>query len=315
MAGGLPSPWIENAMTPTQTERGPMLKRRALLAALAAVGLVPGFQHRVAASPESLPPNEEAKKLNALFDRFVQQQLQRNPEFATSLGIDHGALAPLKYRLSDVSLAALAKDRTTNTEHLAAMKAIDRSKLHSIDTANYDTVFFLVQTAVEANKAFAYAGGDAHSPYQISQLSGAYHDVPDFLDTQHEIKTVEDADAYLSRMNAMAVMLGQELEVVQHDAGIGVTPPDFVIDKILIQMQVLLNTPAEKAVLVQSLVRRAKEAGLKADYTGQASTIYTTKIIPALAKQVDYFKAARKPQSTPPVARACRTAPNSTALA
>jgi uncharacterized protein (DUF885 family) len=88
--------------------------------------------------------------------------------------------------------------------------------------------------------------------------------------------------------------MGQELEQVRHDAKLGVVPPDFIIDKTLVQMHNFLNTPAEKSVLVASLVRRAKAAGLKGDFQARATAIYTAAIIPALQRQADHFTQARK---------------------
>ena len=41
----------------------------------------------------------------------------------------------------------------------------------------------------------------------ISQLTGAYQSIPDFLDTKHTIATAEDADAYLSRLSDFATQL------------------------------------------------------------------------------------------------------------
>jgi uncharacterized protein (DUF885 family) len=267
-----------------------MLKRRALLMTMAAAGLVPGVTRRARAEPA---PTGQSAALKALFDRFVQESLQRSPELATGLGLDKGKLAPLKSRLSDASLAASAQDKITNAEHLAALRAIDRASLHGIDVANYDTVLFTLQVAADGQNAFDYAGGDLHSPYVISQLVGSYHDVPDFLDTQHDISTAADAEAYISRLDALAVVMGQELEQAEHDAKLGVVPPDFVIDKTLLQMKNFLDTPADKALLVTSLVRRAAEAGLKDDYKTRAAAIYTTKIIPALQRQADHFTALR----------------------
>ena len=164
-----------------------MLDRRSLLVTLAAAGLLPGQAN--AAPAESA----ESQRLHALFDAFVQAQMQRSPELATSLGLDKGKLAKLKSRLSDASLAASAQDRRDNAAHLKALLAIDRSKLHGIDVSSYDTVLFTLQVMVDGNKAIPYAGGDVHSPYVVSQLAGAYHDIPDFLDTQHDIQTEADA--------------------------------------------------------------------------------------------------------------------------
>jgi uncharacterized protein (DUF885 family) len=151
----------------------------------------------------------------------------------------------------------------------------------------------VLEVETEAGAAFDYGSGGARSPYVLSQLGGAYQSVPDFLDTQHRIDTGADADAYLSRMNDFATVMDQELEQARHDVALGVTPPDFIIDKALIQMQVFLDTPADQATLVTSLMRRAKEKGLAGSYGDQAASIYTDKVIPALARQAAYLKELR----------------------
>ena len=81
-------------------------------------------------------------------------------------------------------------------------------------------------------------GGQAFgpSPYVVSQLTGAYQSVPDFLDTKHPIETKEDADAYLSRMTAFAKRLDDETARMKHDAALGVVPPDFILDLTIAQM-------------------------------------------------------------------------------
>ena len=267
-----------------------MLHRRSLLTALATMGLVPGIGRAAPAAAQT----EQSRQLHALFTRFVQEQLQRSPEMATSLGLDSGALAPLKSKLSDVSLASDAKDKRDNAARLAALKAVDRSKLAGLDVSSYDTVLFLLQAMQDGYDSFDYNGGSVRSPYVVSQLFGSYHDVPDFLDTQHDIKTAADAEAYIARLGALPLMMDQELERAQHDAGLGVVPPDFIIDKMLIQMKAFLDTPADKSTLVASLVRRAKDAGLTGDYRTRATAIYTGKIVPALTRQSDYYATARK---------------------
>ncbi len=263
-----------------------MLPRRSLLMALAAAGLV-------RTSP-SHADDAEGQRLHAVFDRLVQDLLRRNPESATDLGVDTGDLTPLKSRLSDASVAAAERNRRDNEAQLRALLAIDRAKLHGIDIASYDTVLFTLQVLVDGNRAIPYNGGSVYSPYAISQLGGAYHDVPDFLDTQHSIATTADADAYLARMEAFAVVMDQELESVRHDSSLGVVPPDFIIDRTLIQMQAFYDTPAETAVIVTSLARRAKAAGLPADYRPRAIRIYNEKILPALARQISHFEDARQ---------------------
>jgi uncharacterized protein (DUF885 family) len=157
-------------------------------AGLAAVGAVPGPLARRAA---------RAAKLNALFDAFMAKQLRQSPETATGLGLDVGELAWTKAQLTDRSFEAIAANVAQTSEQLAALRAIDRKALTGMDAVNYDTVEFTLAVQDEGNEKFTYAGGGSGAPYVLSQLTGSYQYMPDFLDTQHSIETKADADAYL----------------------------------------------------------------------------------------------------------------------
>lgn len=47
------------------------------------------------------------------------------------------------------------------------------------------------------------AMGESAGPYVVSQQSGAYSQVPEFLDSQHSVRSKADAEAYLARIGAM----------------------------------------------------------------------------------------------------------------
>src|SRR5262249_30080393 len=155
--------------------------------------------------------------LNALMDDFFRENLNDNPENATLLGLDTGANAALKGKLSDFSQDGIAKRRSLNQSQLDRLKALDASHLSGLDRVNYETLVYIR----EANaKVMAFdIGGTASgpSPYSVSQLTGAYQSVPDFLDTKHRIETAADADAYLSRLEAFAKEIDDNTEGMGHD--------------------------------------------------------------------------------------------------
>ncbi len=268
-----------------------MLNRRELLIGGAAAGLapaLPAFADQAAPAPVS-----ESAKLRALFDEFFQQRLLRSPELATSLGLDKGDLAGLKRRLGERSPAAVARNAADTERQLAQLRSIDRAALPGADAVSYDTVLFTTEVRNEGDRSFNYGGGGSGEPYVLSQLSGSYREVPDFLDTKHRIETVDDAEAYLARLDEFARLMDEELELARHDVGVGVTPPDFAIDKALVQMRAFLGTPADKATLVQSLVRRAGAKNLPGDWAGRAEAAYVGKILPALDRQAAYLAELR----------------------
>jgi len=260
-------------------------------AAVAAIAAAVSPKDVFAAAPGSDPA--EAAKANALYDGMVARQLRRSPETATGLGIDSGDMAWTKSQLSDFSLAALKENAEDNAAQLKAMRTVDRSKLAGMDAASYDTVEFVLANGEAFNTGFAYNGAYGGAPYVLSQLTGAYQNLPDFLDNQHVIETKADADAYLSRLEDFGRLLDQEVEVAKRDAALGVIPADFTIDKALIQFKAMLGVDAAASPLVTSVGRRAKEKGIAGDYAGVAAKLYAEKVRPALARQAALLESWR----------------------
>ncbi|WP_174301445.1 DUF885 family protein [Caulobacter sp. S45] len=255
------------------------MNRRDLLAGGAGVaGLALAARTASAQTAAGAP----SAQLNAVFDGIMKENLDRSPELATSLGLDMGARAGQKALLDDRSIAAWEGDKRRMAAQLARLKGVDRSTLGPQDRVNLDSLVYVAALNDQANRRFPYSGG----PYVVSQLTGAYQGVPDFLDTQHSIETKADADDYLSRLSAFATALDQEDAAVRHDVALGVTPPDFILDKTLIQLRALRDTPPATSNMVQSVARRTHEKGFPGDYAGQATAIYTGKVQPALDRQI-----------------------------
>jgi uncharacterized protein (DUF885 family) len=224
-------------------------------------------------------------RLDVLLESFYQSALDDVPELVTRLGLDSGPRAGAKSQLSSASIAALDAERAKTADQLARLLALPRAELSGMDAVNYDAVKFSLETDHAANRQFVYGEEGAGQPYVISQLSGAYQAVPDFLGSQHVIENKGDADAYLSRLEAFATVMDQEIERVRRDVDLGVIPPDFVIERTLTQMSGLLTDPAASP-LVTSVAERAAAKGIAGDYASQASAIYVDKVRPALERQI-----------------------------
>jgi uncharacterized protein (DUF885 family) len=269
-----------------------MLSRRRLLATAAVTGSVCALSKWTVSALAETAPNPEAAKLNALMDTFLQENLQQNPESATLLGLDKGNNTNLKARLRDESAAGIAAAKALNAGQLARLKQIEAAKLSGMDRVNYDTLLYVGESRAQL-APFNYGGfGYGPSPYVVSQLTGVYQTIPDFLDTKHRIETVADADAYLSRLDAFAGELDDQTDRMKHDGSLGVVPPDFLLDRALEQMNAT-RTTADKSLLVTSLATRAKEKGLAASYAAGAAKIYNERIGPALDRQMAQAKMMR----------------------
>ncbi len=253
-----------------------MLSRRDLLAASAsAAALVPlGGAFAQTAAPGAAAPARtgEAAKLHEFMDVWMKRALDRSPELVTNLGLDKGPRAEAKRHLSQADLAQVARDEAEQLRRFAELKSVDRSKLTGLDAVHYDSLYFGANIQVEATKRFPIKAGGPIYVYGLSQLSGSYQNTPDFLDNAHTIATAADAEAYLSRIDEWGGRyLDQEIEVVRHDVNLGVIPPDFALDKALVQIKGLRDKPAAESPVVQSIVRRTKEKNLPGDWEARAS--------------------------------------------
>jgi len=280
--------------------RPSVLSRRNLLLTAGSVALAgcatpgaapPGAAVSVAPPPPT-PPSPDAQ-LSAVLDRYFQEALAESPEFVTSLGLDAGDHAGAKWKLDQRSLAQLDHLRALNADQLKRLQAIDRAQLSGMPAVNYDAVVFGLQTTAEADRAFPYGQQGGGAPYVLSQLTGSYQSIPSFLATQHTIETKADADAYLARLEAFGPVMDQELERARRDVGVGVVPPDFVLDRSITQMKGLLTAP-EKSTLVTSVADRTKQRGIAGDYAGQAAAIYRDNVAPALGRQQALMQELRR---------------------
>ncbi|MBE7216964.1 MAG: DUF885 family protein [Caulobacteraceae bacterium] len=267
-----------------------MPTRRSLISSAAGAATLAGAG-RVGA--QSAPST--SAPLDAAFARVAGQLLDRSPETATSLGLDTGPRAREKWRLADRSLQGRADDKAANRRWLAEIRAAAPSASSPADRVNLASVLYGLELQARFDRAFDYPGPGA--PYVLSQLNGAYQSTPDFLDSQHAIASKDDADAYLARMAGYAGAMDQELECARHDGGLGVTAPDFALDKMRAQLKAQRDTPPDRSPLVQSLVRRAAQAKLAGDWSTPATAIYESQVRPALDRQIAWVDEAR-PKAT-----------------
>ena len=264
-----------------------MIDRRHLLGSAAAAGALAAF------GPARAADSPAAARLNAAFDAIYQERLAHSPETLTSLGLDKGDRAAAKARLDDYSAAEQAASADRLNRALAAITAVPRDQLSGMDRINYDSVSWSLGIADEAAKRFRF-GSWGSRPYVLSQLTGAYQGIPDFLSNQHTVETKADADAFLSRLEAFAVALDQDTERFRADAGRGYTAPDFALDKTLAQMTALRAVKGADSSMTRALVAKTAKAGLAGDWADEAARRIDGPVAAALDAQIAAVRTARQ---------------------
>jgi uncharacterized protein (DUF885 family) len=231
--------------------------------------------------------------VTALLDRAMGQALLTSPQLMTITGLDTGINAVARWRLDDRSPTGLEAMRRVFVDLKAGLDRLDPAELSPTDWINHQSGAYLADTTLQS---YSFPYGDPNVgvaiPYVISQLSGAYRSVPSLLADQHPVTTPSDAEAYLSRLSAFAVLLDQETDRMRADFDRGVGPPDFVIRTSLVQYRELMRPSPQESDLAAALVRRARAAGLAGDWRARAGRIVGRQVYPALQRQVGLLEAA-----------------------
>jgi len=225
-------------------------------------------------------------QFRALLDTIFNDRLAESPEGATSLGLDTGKNAALKSQLSGRSPADDARDLARSKRELAAVRGVAPSTLGEDARLDQDVVTYQLERSINGREQFTYGdSGGRFVPFRLSQLSGAYREVPDFLDTQHRVKDAVDADAYLARLGAFATVIDQETARQRADAARGVFAPDYILDTTLKQFAALRDKPAAENGLVTGYAAKLKAANLPPERAAEAAKIVAEKVFPALDRQ------------------------------
>ena len=262
--------------------------RRQTLVALAASAAYPLVVGATPAFAQAAPAANDAQA-NALLTSIAENLLRLSPETATSLGIDKGEHAALRYMLSDRSGIGQQRVAQTLRADLARANAIDVSGLPHSTRTSIEVVRSAYSTALEGFQlpyGDVAVGGWRNTPYVVIQNVGAYLDVPRFLDSDHQINTAVDAEAYIARLQSYPRQLDNELGRVIMARYKGLIPPGFLIDQAIAQLKQSAAGARKGGGLVESIARRTKEKGIAGNWAERARTIATREVAPALERQI-----------------------------
>ena len=280
-----------------------LLSRRTFLLSSVATGVVACTPASRLGSTSALGAAAQARTIYA---RIFEEMLVASPETATDLGLDTGDRAALRSRLADASPAGKLNYYAPIARALPQLRAIRRDELTGRDRAWLDTAVWFAERSLEmASIPYGGVGGYYYPvPYVLSQLTGSYQSVPDFLNSKHQIENEADAQAYLDRLDQFHRNIDLDIEAARSDAARGVIPPAIIVEKTLAQTRSLRSERGASAGLVNSLHRRASEKRIAGDWQGRAARIVDGPVAAALDRQIALLEGwPRQASGAPGVTR------------
>ncbi|WP_426020691.1 DUF885 domain-containing protein [Brevundimonas sp. DWR2-3-1b1] len=199
--------------------------RRLLIssaAMMAVLSAAPAMAQTPAATTTGTPAAEaqsEDARLNAFFEDAFQARIALSPQQMTSLGIktDYD-------KLDDVSDAAADRALALQEAQLAQMKAgFDPEKLGPQARLSWRMFEYGVQQARLSNQWRDWG-------FQFAANGNPTTSLPVFLINNHRVSSVADAEAYVGRLRAAQVQMGQVADELRQRAAAGVVSPRFVFE-------------------------------------------------------------------------------------
>ena len=234
----------------------------------------------------------ESKKVNDFFQSSFNRGVDNYPEFQTRLGIkkDYG-------KLNDNSPAAAERDLKINKQELQWL----------IDSVNVDA---LSKDVLLSYKLFKQNTENSISDYKyrlynypVNQMFGAQSGKPAFLINMHRIDDVEDAKAYISRLNGFNKYFSQLINNLKARETIGILPPKFVYDKVVQDSEnILVGQPFDNSIkestLLKDFMKKMKKLDIdekvKSTLERQANEALLVSVKPAYEKLINFMKGQKR---------------------
>ncbi|HZU09867.1 MAG TPA: DUF885 domain-containing protein [Pseudacidobacterium sp.] len=183
---------------------------------------------------------ERSKALQALFAEIWQNRLQRNPEFASSIGDKRW-----NDQLTDYSVAAYNQNLERERDYLIRLAAIDTTGLSEQEKLSKD---LMARELAQDQEAALF------KPWEmpVNQFSGLHSELPRLV-SQLSFETVKDYDDYIARLNKVPTAFQQITDNMMSGVEDHRVPPKYLLEKVLTQVNTIAQMKPEDTPFARPL--------------------------------------------------------------
>ena len=172
--------------------------------------------------PDPVKVEAESKKINDYFDRMFDEYVDRSPMLQTRLGIkkDYDKWSDISPERDDFELEQSKKS-------LKWLKdSVDVKLLDESTRLSYDLYLQGIKDQINDDKYRLYS-------YPLNQMFGMQSEIPAFLINMHRVSNLDDAEAYVARLEGVKALFDQLIENMRNREEAGIIAPKFVFDHVL----------------------------------------------------------------------------------
>jgi len=260
----------------------------ALVCCINVIPLKAQIQLPPAASAATASVADRSKALNALFDQIWQDKLKYSPEYASYLGDKR-----YNDQLTDYSVQAVNAKLAREREFIQELGAIDTTGLPEQEKLSAE---LMMRSLIDDQEAAKFKEWEM----PVNQFSGFHTDLAQMpIDLQFD--SVKDYDDYISRLQKVPKAFSQIMTDMQMGIDDGRIPPEYLLEKVLVQVQTLAGQKPEDSAFAQPLKRFPKtvSAADQKRISGELLITIATDVLPSYQRfanflKVDYVPKGRK---------------------
>ncbi len=217
---------------------------------------------------------------NALFEDFYQNNLKNHPEQATSVG-------DYRYndRLSELSLAAIAREHAEGDAYLARLQAIATDGMPEQDRLSHELLERQLTVADES-----YTLKNYEMP--VNQQNGVHTALAD-LPQSMPFDSVKHYEDYIARLHQIPRVLAQTTEVMRAGERDNLMPVKFLMEKIPGQCEGVIA--ADPFLLPTKKYPASIAAGDQQWLTAAITQAVNTEVFPAYRTFADFVRTDYAP--------------------
>ncbi len=235
--------------------------------------------------------------INHYFERVFWENTWANPQGLSSLRLlEQYGITGHNKKLTDISTNAKDEAFRRTERQLEILQQYDTASLSATELLSYNILRYNLRTDLEGQK---WRWHD----YPVNQLFGYQSDLPDFMINTHNIDNEADAKDYIQRLQVFGTAFDQLLEGLRMREKAGVMPPQFVLDRVIKEVQGFVKPAPADHILVSNLAAKLDTCTAKGhpitvaerkDLLNAATAAVSEIVYPAYQQLLSYLVAQQK---------------------
>jgi uncharacterized protein (DUF885 family) len=235
---------------------------------------------------DAAPVASRSKALSSLLAEIWQDRLKHSPEFASSIGDKR-----YNDQLTDYSAKEVNASLERGRGYIQRLSEIDTAGLPEQERLSAD---LMLRSLIEAQEGAKFKEWEMPA----NQFYGVHTDLAQLPD-RLQFDSVKDYDDYIARLKKIPALFSQVMTNMQLGVDEGRTPPQYLMEKVLVQTQTLANQKPEEspfALPLKTFPKSVNAAEQKRIATEMLQAI-STDVLPSYKRFAGFLKAEYIPKS------------------